>query len=367
MSSWLNKSQKIVAFIMVLIVVFTAGVFTGRYVQKRDQLALAAGAGEQVIETQDDLLITNGDVGTVSDDSVSDNTVPLPQVSDNQATVSENTEVDTGSGQSVSGNESGAVKPVLIQGYQETTEKLTLAQRAAIRSSFEETTAINQQDQAVIAASTLDFSNMKIAFLGDSITAGVNGSTPYPYLVKELLGVEEVYNLGQGGSTIATIDGSAAMTERCNDIPTDADIIIVMGGTNDNFYQPSWKFGFMTWETKGEGTFCGELQLLMKKFKWSYPNAKVLFLTPPSNSKIDELRAKDKSLQDQSVYAEAINYIGAEQGIEVIDLYNMNFLNSHDATVRTTWMNDEVHPNSYGNKILAEKVAAEIIKRYQMP
>lgn len=366
MSNWLNKSQKIVAFIMVIIIVFTAGVFTGRYVQRRDQQALAAGAGEEAVETQDDLLIINGDTGTVSENTISENTQTQPQVSSNQTSVSENTQV-TDTQQSVSGNDSGVIKPVLIQGYQDTTEKLTLAQRMAIRSSYEETLAINQQDQAVIAASTLDFSNMKIAFLGDSITAGVNGATPYPYLVKELLGVKEVYNLGQGGSTIATIDGSAAMTERCNDIPADADIIVVMGGTNDNFYQPSWKFGFMTWETKGEGTFCGELQLLMKKFKWSYPNAKVLFLTPPSNSKIDELRAKDKSLQDQSVYAEAINYIGAEQGIEVIDLFNLNFLNSHDATVLSTWMNDEVHPNSYGNKILAEKVAAEIIKRYQMP
>ena len=73
---------------------------------------------------------------------------------------------------------------------------------------------------------------LRIAFLGDSITAGVNGATPYPYLVKELLGVKEVYNLGQGGSTIATIDGSAAMTERCNDIPADADIIVVMGRNN---------------------------------------------------------------------------------------------------------------------------------------
>ena len=71
------------------------------------------------------------------------------------------------------------MKPVLIQGYQDTTEKLTLAQRAAIRSSYEETTAINQQDQAVIAASTLDFSNMKIAFLGDPAIITTLASTKF--------------------------------------------------------------------------------------------------------------------------------------------------------------------------------------------
>lgn len=362
MSNILNRSQKIIAYILVVVIIFTAGVFTGRFVQKREQTALAAETASINADTQDELLLTNGEQEVVSDNQVSENSVVPPTVSTNQvATTSEN-QVEA-----VSGNSSSDGKPVLIPDYQDATEKKTLAERSAIRSSYEETLAINQQDQAVIASSTLDFSNVKIAFLGDSITAGVNGATPYPYLVKEILGLKEVYNFGQGGSTIATINGSKAMTERVNEIPTDADIIIVMGGTNDNFYQPAYQFGFMTWETKGEGTFCGELQLLMKKFKWSYPNAKVLFLTPPSNSKIDQMRAENPALQDQAVYTEAINYIGNEQGFEVIDLFNLNFLNSHDATVRATWMNDEVHPNSEGNKILAQRVAAEIIKRYQMP
>ena len=362
MSNILNKSQKIIIYVMIVIIIFTSGVFVGRYVQKRDQLALAAETVNGPVELPDDLLVTNSENETVSDNLVSGNTTVDETVSQNQpVSTSENVVV------AVSGNASTGVKPILIAGYQDTTEKKTLAERSAIKTSFEETTAINQSDQAMITASTLDFSNMTIAFLGDSITEGVNGATPYPYLVKEILGAKEVYNFGQGGSTIATINGSKAMTERVNEIPTDVDIIIAMGGTNDNFYQPAYQFGFMTWETKGEGTFCGELQLLMKKFKWSYPNAKVLFLTPPSNSKIDELRAENPALQDQAVYTEAINYIGNEQGIEVIDLFNMNFLNSHDTTVRSTWMNDEVHPNSEGNKILAQRVAAEIIKRYQMP
>ncbi len=362
MSNLLNRSQKIIAYVLIVVIIFTAGVVTGRFVQKREQTVVAAETVEIHTETQDELLITNGEETVLSENEISENELETQGMP-----VIESTSISDNQMALISGNSTSNGKLVLNSNYQDTSEKKTLKERELIRSSYEETLAISQQDKAIIESSTLDFSNMTMAFLGDSITEGLKGTTPYPYQLKEMLGVKEVYNFGQGGSTVATIDGSKAMTERVNEIPSDVDIIVVMGGTNDNFYQPVYQFGFMTWETKGEGTFCGELQLLMKKFKWSYPNAKVLFLTPPSNSKIDELRAKNPALQDQSVYAEAINYIGNEQGFEVIDLFNMNFLNSHDVTVRSTWMSDEVHPNSEGNKVLAQRVAAEIIKRYQMP
>jgi len=79
------------------------------------------------------------------------------------------------------------------------------------------------------------------------------------------------------------------------------------------------------------------------------------------------MRASNPALLDQSKYAEAIKYIGAEQGLPVVDLYNMNILNSHDTNVLSNFMSDSVHPNSAGNQVLAERVAAEIIKRYQTP
>lgn len=352
--------EKMLAFLIAFVVIFTAGVQVGKKLERDKQESIKVVQNpfvdlEEEMSTEE-VLSAEAELPTAQ---------PVEQGGVNSASGN-----DTASGNdSASGNDTAGGNqkkaPLWNEGYSDTSEKLTLAQRAAVRTSYDETLAINQQDKAVIAGNTLDFSEMKIACLGDSITEGIDGNTPYPTFLKEILGAKEIYNFGIGGSTIASGNGVAAMTERSVDIPKDIDLILVIGGTNDNFQQASWQFGFMDWETKGEGTFCGDLQLLMRKFKWSYPNAKVIFFTPPSNSKIDQLKKENPALLDQSKYAEAINYIGREEKTQVVDLFNANFLNSHDANIMSHFMHDNVHGNTEGNRLLAERVASEIIKRYQ--
>ena len=360
----IGKIEKILIYVIVVILVFTSGVFVGKRskaaeLPNEEQIELSEGDVEVVeveetqidVETQIDEKTMSENEITSSDDKTENSQVP---------SISENLVTDD----SIAPLPGHDVVPVWNQTYQDTIEKKTIQERMAIRSSYDETLLFNQQDKQIIADSKLDFSKMIFACLGDSITVGMGNSTPYPTVLRDLLGAKKVYNVGSGGSTIATGDGVDAMANRCVEIPPDVDVIIVMGGTNDNFYQASWQFGFMDWETKGEGTFCGDLELLMKKLQYTYPNARIIFLTPPSNSKIDEMKASNPALLDQGKYAEAIRYIGAEQGLPVVDLYNMNFLNSHDSNILTNFMGDSVHPNTAGNQVLAEKVASEIIKRY---
>ena len=57
--------------------------------------------------------------------------------------------------------------------------------------------------------------------------------------------------------------------------------------------------------------------------------------------------------------------LAAEYEVPVIDLYNANLLDTHDAAVIYNFMPDGVHGNGAGYEILAEHMAAEIIGLYE--
>ncbi len=296
----------------------------------------------------------------------------LKQEQEKVVTVQPQDEVDVSENETASGNETtsenqisnNGYKPTWNTSYVNTEEFQSLETRLAIRSSYEETMLLNEEDREVITTSTLDFSNMTIACIGDSITEGYEGEVPYPEYLQIILGAKEVINLGIGGATFAKVEGVSSIADRAANYNEDIDLLIVMGGTNDNFYQSEGLFGSPYSDYNSEATFCGGLEWLMMRRKSDHPDIPVLYIMPPSNSLIDDLQADKTSLIEQEKYAEAYRVIGAEQGATIIDLYDLNFLNSHDATIQSEFMIDQVHFNSLGNKMLAERIASEIIVRY---
>lgn len=83
-----------------------------------------------------------------------------------------------------------------------------------------------------------DYSDKKIVFLGDSITAGTHVTYPekrYSNIVADELGFGAFNVLGVSGSTIAIRDGRTdSLAERAlADVPADADYVVVFGGVND--------------------------------------------------------------------------------------------------------------------------------------
>mgnify|MGYP000054440335 FL=1 len=173
----------------------------------------------------------------VSGNSVPGNLVYGNFVSGNS--VSGNSESENSiSGNSISGNlEWGSFLPGgLVSG-----NLLFPEEEREICASYENTMKINRQDKKIIADSEVDFSDCKITCLGDSITAASNLDTienyqsmSYPSQLGEILGAEEVVNLGIGGSSIGRY-WENAFVDRYQEIPEDTDVILVMGGTNDGF------------------------------------------------------------------------------------------------------------------------------------
>lgn len=278
----------------------------------------------------------------------------------------------------VSANSIEAAPVKWIKDYPVLNSDKTLEEKMAERSSYEETLAVNAFDKKVIENSTIDFSDVKITIMGDSLTEGSNldeevqATANYPAVLQEILGCKEIVNLGIGGSSISSL-GHDAMVERWRDIPKDSDIIIVFGGTNDMLFENKWDFGFIEYDKRmTEETFCGDLDILTSKIEYRYREhndenyCKMIFINPPSNTVATGFYNVDPGNHvHQSQFAAAINQIAPEYSFEVIDFYNNNILNSHDPAVQAEFMPDGIHGNEAGYRIIAEHIASQIIQRIE--
>ena len=303
--------------------------------------------------------------GGVSDNAISENGVFGNAVSGNS--VSDNTVSDnTVSGNTVSENQvsGGGISLTTVSGN--ILVRPTLRERRLEHSSYMETVEWNEADQVVIGQSTLDFSDKKIACLGDSITQAANLESmedyqqySYPTKLTEILGAEEVVNLGIGGSSIGRY-WQDAFVDRYMDIPEDTDLILVMGGTNDGFCLHRENVG--NFEERSPRTLIGDLDELMRGLKENYPDAEIIFVTPLPNVLHDILRKDRPELLSQRVIVDSMIALAREYEFDVIDLYDSNLLDSHDAAVISNYMPDGVHCNPDGYRILAEHIAADLIR-----
>lgn len=293
--------------------------------------------------------LTSGN--TVSGNSYSDSLVSGNSLSDNLV-----------SGNSVSGNlVSGNILPGgLISG-----NLILNGEEKEICASYENTMKINRQDKKIIADSKVDFSACKITCLGDSITAASNLDTiedyqamSYPSQLGKILGAEEVVNLGIGGSSIGRY-WENAFVDRYQEIPEDTDVILVMGGTNDGFCASEKELGSL--DAREKDTFVGDLDELLFGLQKDYPDAQIVLITPLPNVLHDLLRKSRDYLLPQSAFVKVMKQLGEEHEIPVIDLYNANFLDTHDAAVIHALMPDGVHGNETGYRMLAQHIAAQLI------
>ena len=266
------------------------------------------------------------------------------------------------SGNSISGNlEWGSFLPGgLVSG-----NLLFPGEEREICASYENTMKISRQDKKIIADSEVDFSDCKITCLGDSITAASNLDTienyqsmSYPSQLGKILGAEEVVNLGIGGSSIGRY-WENAFVDRYQEIPEDTDVILVMGGTNDGFCASEKELGSL--EKREKDTFTGDLDELLFGLQKDYPDAQIVLITPLPNVLHDLLRKSRDYLLPQSAFVRVMKQLGEEHGIPVIDLYNSNFLDTHDAAVIHALMPDGVHGNETGYRMLAQHIAAQLI------
>ena len=114
----------------------------------------------------------------------------------------------------------------------------------------------------------MELKNKKILFLGDSITEGVGASSPekcYVSVFGKLSGAE-VKNYGIGGTRIAkqskislSEESDRDFMSRVDEMDSEADVVVVFGGTNDFGHGDSTIGDF---SSRDECTFYGALHIL---------------------------------------------------------------------------------------------------------
>ena len=216
----------------------------------------------------------------------------------------------------------------------------------------------------------MEIVDKKINFLGDSITEGVGASTienVYVNVFARISGAE-VRNYGISGTRIARQIGIPEeewervnrnfFTNRVDEMDADADIVVVFGGTND-FGHGDAEFGQL--DSKDVYTFCGAVNTLFSKLVARYGKEKLCVILPLHRIDEDNVYgdgSKTKESKTLKEYVFALRTLAGKYGLDMME-FDKEFPYSQIAPGQglTT---DGLHPNSYGHKILAEKICEYI-------
>ena len=235
-------------------------------------------------------------------------------------------------------------------------------------------------------ASTGPWAGKKMVVMGDSITAVSyhNGDSPAWYqTLAEEIGIGTAYGSGVSGSAISTTSyygtNYQPMVLRYEKLPSDGDLYIVFGGTND--YTLSTPLGTINDVT--DVSFYGALDVLINGLKNKVPEATIVFMTPLNRYGYGQTRVKKIKLitpytmNDEGHnlfdYRKAIIDKCTQHSIPVIDIFTFpefNFSQGQDgvstfnssATYAHPWTNDGLHPNHLGQPALG-KVLVPYINR----
>lgn len=210
----------------------------------------------------------------------------------------------------------------------------------------------------------MELKNKKILFLGDSITEGVGVSSPdkcYVSVFGKLSGAE-VKNYGISGTRIAkqskislSEESDRDFMSRVDEMDSEADVVVVFGGTNDFGHGDSTIGDF---SSRDECTFYGALHILCTSLINKYPKADIIVMTPlhrvSEDDEVNEIGLKHEALL--SGYVDIIKEVAGYYGLPVLDLFNTSGIQPKVDIIREIYMPDGLHPSDAG----AEKIAKRL-------
>ena len=195
---------------------------------------------------------------------------------------------------------------------------------------------------------------IKVACIGDSITYG-HGiknwvKNNYPAKLQEILGDEyHVENFGHSGRTLSS-NGDKPYTESEQyelSLEYDADIVIIMLGTNDSKPE-NWTNGL---------AFIKEYEKLINAYKKNNPDVRIILCTP---AKAFFSKGKTEGETNFDIQPKVVETIKNEirsfallNDYELVDIYSVTEYHEE-------WFKDNVHPNADGARAIAEAIAKKI-------
>lgn len=199
-------------------------------------------------------------------------------------------------------------------------------------------------------------SSKKVVFYGDSITA----QNKFPEIVKKYYGLNAVV-MGVGGSTIFyRSDSDLSSNTRINNIPNDADIVMIMGGTND------WgKIQIENELTYSDGfdrtKFKGAIAYIIQHIQERCPKARIIWCTTIGGQ--NETRATDtptiQYLPQKDIYGQS-GYDFRNAEIEVCNILNIEICDTWSCGINGInafiMIADTVHPTDAGAQLIADYI-----------
>ena len=211
----------------------------------------------------------------------------------------------------------------------------------------------------------MELKGTKINFLGDSITEGVGTTAPENTFC---MLIEQEYeaicqNYGIGGTRIArqhTPTCEAWDKDFCSrvaDMDSDADIVVVFGGTND-FGHGDAPLGTMSDRTPD--TFYGALHTLYTELLEKFPESPIVVITPLHRLNEDNPKGdgnKPQNVGNLKTYVEIIREVAEYYSLPLLDLYKESGLQPKVPIINEKYFVDGLHPNNEGHKVIARKIA----------
>ena len=234
----------------------------------------------------------------------------------------------------------------------------------SIPSEYVTETEMNEAIANISSGGSVDlsgnvFKNKTANFLGDSQTEVNNHKNKiYCDWVKEILGLSKANNYGISGTTIAKKNASdnTAMCVRYVNMDNNADLICVMGGVNDRWFNCQLgNFG-----DTDPITFYGAMETLCDGLLTKYPGKTIIFITPTEQNH-NGCNSANNTGYTATDFANAMKRVCAKYSIPVFDANTCSGiypLNQANAAIYTT---DKLHLNNKGHEVLGNKLSKFIL------
>lgn len=230
--------------------------------------------------------------------------------------------------------------------------------------SVDEINSAHEINKQITELNTYDFSGLKIACIGDSITYGRGASlneygNPISYVdyLRDILGCE-VVNIGLPGSTIGNYGSDTCFLFRVDQIPEDTDIIIVFGGVNDYLCGNS-VFGA---SDADDGLYQDAVDELFSRIRERCPDQEMFVVLTYQNAL--EYDPDNASTYPFDTWLDVMRCYSDQYDFHKIEMYRNGFMNSSIPEIQQTFFFDEVHPNDNGYLAISRYIAAKLVEYY---
>jgi lysophospholipase L1-like esterase len=202
----------------------------------------------------------------------------------------------------------------------------------------------------------MELKNLKVNFIGDSITEGVGASSYETCYVSRFAAMTGAIcrNYGISGTRIARRKVPYEIPEFDRDFNSryhlmeeDADVIVVFGGTNDYGHGDA-PIGEMSDRTVW--TFYGALHCLYTGILERWPESTIVIMTPLHRE------WEDLDTPHLQPFVDAIREVAEFYSLPVLDLWATSGLQPRVPIIKEKYFADHVHPADAGHQVIANKL-----------